>query len=307
MRIPILQDQERRRTALRVIGLVVGLVFFAAAIHFAMGEQAEFAKALEALRDPPPSAVALVLASVAIGAVLSALLFHILMRRFGTVPFWEMQALIAASAFANYLPLKPGFVGRVAYHRVRHGIRAAHTLRTILEAIAKYAPQYTPAQLADRAWLAGELARLGEAVHPDDGLGGMQLSLFDATVETQLFDPTFIIDYPTEVSPLARRNDADPSITERFELFIAGREIANGFSELNDPDEQASVFRQQASRKDSGDAEAMHYDADYVRALEYGLPPCGGEGIGIDRLVMLLTDSSTIRGVILFPQMRRED
>jgi len=136
MRIPILQDQERRRTALRVIGLVVGLVFFAAAIHFAMGEQAEFAKALEALRDPPPSAVALVLASVAIGAVLSALLFHILMRRFGTVPFWEMQALIAASAFANYLPLKPGFVGRVAYHRVRHGIRAAHTLRTILEAIA---------------------------------------------------------------------------------------------------------------------------------------------------------------------------
>jgi lysyl-tRNA synthetase class 2 len=178
---------------------------------------------------------------------------------------------------------------------------------TILEAIAKYAPQYTPVQLADRAWLAGELARLGEAVHPDDGLGGMQLSLFDATVETQLFDPTFIIDYPTEVSPLARRNDADPSITERFELFIAGREIANGFSELNDPDEQASVFRQQASRKDSGDAEAMHYDADYVRALEYGLPPCGGEGIGIDRLVMLLTDSSTIRDVILFPQMRRED
>jgi lysyl-tRNA synthetase class 2 len=135
----------------------------------------------------------------------------------------------------------------------------------------------------------------------------MQLSLFDATVETQLFEPTFIIDYPAEVSPLARRNDADPSITERFELFIAGREIANGFSELNDPDEQASVFRQQANRKASGDAEAMHYDADYVRALEYGLPPCGGEGIGIDRLVMLLTDSSTIRDVILFPQMRRED
>jgi lysyl-tRNA synthetase class 2 len=178
---------------------------------------------------------------------------------------------------------------------------------TILEAIAKYAPQYAPGQLADRAWLVSELTRLGESVHPDDGLGGLQLSLFDATVETQLFDPTFIIDYPTEVSPLARRNDADPSITERFELFIAGREIANGFSELNDPDEQASVFRQQASRKESGDAEAMHYDADYVRALEYGLPPCGGQGIGIDRLVMLLTDSSTIRDVILFPQLRRED
>jgi len=178
---------------------------------------------------------------------------------------------------------------------------------TILDAIAKYAPQYTPAQLADRGWLLAELARLGESAHPDDGLGGLQLSLFDATVEGQLFEPTFIIDYPAEVSPLARRSDADPSITERFELFIAGREIANGFSELNDPDEQASVFRQQASRKESGDAEAMHYDADYVRALEYGLPPCGGEGIGIDRLVMLLTDSSTIRDVILFPQMRRED
>jgi lysyl-tRNA synthetase class 2 len=178
---------------------------------------------------------------------------------------------------------------------------------TILEAIAQYAPQYTPAQLADRQWLVNELSRLGEPVHPSDGLGGLQLSLFDATVETQLFEPTFIVDYPTEVSPLARRNDLDPTITERFELFIAGREIANGFSELNDPDEQAAVFRQQASRKESGDAEAMHYDADYVRALEYGLPPCGGEGIGIDRLVMLLTDRNNIRDVILFPQMRRED
>jgi len=178
---------------------------------------------------------------------------------------------------------------------------------TILEAIAKYAPQYSADQLADRAWLERELTRLGEPPHPTDGLGGLQLSLFDATVETQLFDPTFIIDYPAEVSPLARRNDDDPSITERFELFVAGREIANGFSELNDPDMQAEVFRQQASRKDSGDAEAMHYDADYVRALEYGLPPCGGEGIGIDRLVMLLTDRNNIRDVILFPQMRSQD
>jgi uncharacterized membrane protein YbhN (UPF0104 family) len=137
-RLPItwIQDPERRRTLLRVVGLFVGLGFFAAAIHFAMGEKEEFGKAIEALRDPPPIAVALVLASVFVGAVLSAVLFHILMRRFGKVPFWEMQALIAASAFANYLPLKPGFVGRVAYHRLRHGIRAAHTLRTILEAIA---------------------------------------------------------------------------------------------------------------------------------------------------------------------------
>jgi uncharacterized membrane protein YbhN (UPF0104 family) len=130
------QDPERRRTVLRVVGLCVGLLFFAAAVHFAMRERMEFAKAMEALRDPPPVAVFAVLASVAVGAVLTALLFHILMRRFGKVPFWEMQALIAASAFANYLPLKPGFVGRVAYHRLRHGIRAAHTLRTILEAIA---------------------------------------------------------------------------------------------------------------------------------------------------------------------------
>jgi lysyl-tRNA synthetase, class II len=178
---------------------------------------------------------------------------------------------------------------------------------TILEAIHRYAPQYTAQRLGDRDWLVGELQRLGEAVHPSDGLAGLQLSLFDATVESQLFDPTFIIDYPAEVSPLARRSDRDPSITDRFELFIAGREIANGFSELNDPDQQAAVFREQASRKESGDAEAMHYDADYVRALEYGLPPCGGEGIGIDRLVMLLTDRNNIRDVILFPQMRRED
>ncbi|MBC7780761.1 MAG: lysine--tRNA ligase, partial [Proteobacteria bacterium] len=178
---------------------------------------------------------------------------------------------------------------------------------TIVEALARHATLYTPAQLGDRAWLAAELTRLGEPVHDSDGLGGLQLSLFDATVESQLFEPTFIVDYPAEVSPLARRHDRDPSLTERFELFIAGREIANGFSELNDPDEQAAVFREQASRKESGDAEAMHYDADYVRALEYGLPPCGGEGIGIDRLVMLLTDRNTIRDVILFPQMRREE
>lgn len=129
-------DPEKRRSALRVAGLFIGLFFFVAAIHFAMRERAEFTKAIEALRDPPPVAVVAVLASVAVGAVLTALLFHILMRRFGKVPFWEMQALIVASAFANYLPLKPGFVGRVAYHRLRHGIRAAHTLRTILEAIA---------------------------------------------------------------------------------------------------------------------------------------------------------------------------
>lgn len=140
-----------------------------------------------------------------------------------------------------------------------------------------------------------------------DGIGGLQLSLFDETTEHLLFEPTFIVDYPAEVSPLARRNDNNAEITDRFELYIAGREIANGFSELNDPEDQAARFQEQAKAKDAGNAEAMHYDADYIRALEYGLPPTAGEGIGIDRLVMLLTDSPSIRDVILFPQLRRED
>ncbi|NBR30037.1 MAG: lysine--tRNA ligase, partial [Betaproteobacteria bacterium] len=131
-------------------------------------------------------------------------------------------------------------------------------------------------------------------------------TLFEGTAEAELFDPTFIVDYPAEVSPLARRNDSNPEITERFELFIAGREIANGFSELNDPEDQAERFMQQVRQKDAGDHEAMHYDADYIRALEYGLPPTAGAGVGVDRLVMLLTDSPSIRDVILFPQLRHE-
>jgi len=144
------------------------------------------------------------------------------------------------------------------------------------------------------------------AYKPADGIGGLQLTLFENTCETELFEPTYITDYPAEVSPLARRNDANPQFTERFELYIAGRELANGFSELNDPEDQAARFQDQVKQKDAGDAEAMHYDADYVRALEYGLPPTAGAGIGIDRLVMLLTDSPSIRDVILFPQMRPE-
>jgi lysyl-tRNA synthetase class 2 len=137
-------------------------------------------------------------------------------------------------------------------------------------------------------------------------VGLLQLKLFEATTEEKLVQPTFIVAHPTDVSPLARASDADPSITDRFELFITRRELANGFSELNDPEDQAARFKAQVAAREAGDEEAMFYDADYIRALEYGLPPTAGEGIGIDRLVMLLTDSASIRDVILFPQLKRE-
>jgi lysyl-tRNA synthetase class 2 len=177
---------------------------------------------------------------------------------------------------------------------------------TIVEAIKKHHPEITDEILYDRAALIAKLEALGVAYRKSDGIGGLQLTLFENTTESKLFEPTFIVDYPAEVSPLARRSDKNPEIAERFELYIAGREIANGFSELNDPEDQAERFRQQAQQKEAGDAEAMYYDADYIRALEYGLPPCSGAGIGIDRLVMIYTDSPSIRDVILFPQLRPE-
>jgi lysyl-tRNA synthetase class 2 len=177
---------------------------------------------------------------------------------------------------------------------------------TIVEAIRAQRADFSEEQLADADWLRQQLAARKVATRPDMGVGALQLMMFEEVAEAELWSPTFIIDYPAEVSPLARRSDSNPEITERFELFIVGREIANGFSELNDPEDQAARFLEQMKAKDAGDEEAMYYDADYVRALEYGLPPTGGCGIGIDRLVMLLTDSANIRDVILFPQMRPE-
>jgi len=177
---------------------------------------------------------------------------------------------------------------------------------TIVGAIQKYAPQYSQEQLHDATFLRAELLKFGVKPFDHAGLGALQLALFEETAEAQLWNPTYIIDYPVEASPLARASDKNPEITERYELFITGREIANGFSELNDAEDQAARFHAQVAAKEAGDNEAMYYDADFIRALEYGMPPTGGCGIGIDRLVMLLTDSPSIRDVILFPHMRPE-
>ena len=175
---------------------------------------------------------------------------------------------------------------------------------TVKEAVLHFNPSVRPVELEDIEMARRVAERLEIPVKQAWGLGKVQVEIFEKTVEHRLLDPTFITAYPTEVSPLARRNDADPFVTDRFELFIAGREIANGFSELNDPEDQAERFRRQVAERDAGDLEAMYYDEDYVTALEYGLPPTAGEGVGIDRLVMLLTDSPSIRDVLLFPHLR---
>jgi len=175
---------------------------------------------------------------------------------------------------------------------------------TVRESILEFNPGVQAEELADEARARALAGLLRVHVEPGYGLGKIITEIFEKTVEPKLIDPTFITEYPAEVSPLARRSDHDPFVTDRFELMIAGREIANGFSELNDPEDQAERFRAQVAAKAAGDIEAMHYDEDYVTALEYGLPPTAGEGIGIDRLVMLLTDSPSIRDVLLFPLLR---
>jgi lysyl-tRNA synthetase class 2 len=177
---------------------------------------------------------------------------------------------------------------------------------TVEDLVVHFNPGIERARLRDLEYLRGVCARLGIAPAAGDGPGKLQIEIFERTAEESLRQPTFVYAYPAEVSPLARRNDSDPFITDRFEFFVAGRELANGFSELNDPDDQAARFREQAARKSSGDEEAMFYDADYIRALEYGLPPTAGLGIGVDRLVMLFTDQPSIRDVVLFPHMRPE-
>jgi lysyl-tRNA synthetase class 2 len=174
------------------------------------------------------------------------------------------------------------------------------------DAVLELNPQIQRAELRDRAALAAHCARLKIPIKAEFGWGKLLLTIFEHTVEHTLIQPTFITAHPTEVSPLARASDADPGITDRFELFINAKELANGFSELNDPEDQADRFRAQVAAKDSGDDEAMHFDTDYIRALEYGLPPAGGLGVGIDRLVMFLADVPSIRDVLLFPYMRPE-
>lgn len=195
---------------------------------------------------------------------------------------------------------------KVMYQGTEYDFGRPFERLTVEEALIKYNPEFDAKHIRDKAALTAYATKLGLDIKPSFGIGKIQIEIFEKTAEHELIQPTFITQYPTEVSPLARSNNERPEVTDRFEFFVGGREIANGFSELNDPDDQAARFKMQVTALEAGDHEAMHYDADYITALEYGLPPTAGEGIGIDRLVMLLTDSPSIRDVILFPHMRPE-
>ena len=194
----------------------------------------------------------------------------------------------------------------VTYQGETYDFGSPFARMTIKESILHFNADVSAGQLDDIEKARAIAEGLGIPLKDSYGLGKVQIEIFEKTVEHRLMNPTFITAYPTEVSPLARRNDEDPFVTDRFEFFVGGREIANGFSELNDAEDQAERFRKQVEEKDEGDDEAMHFDADYIRALEYGMPPTAGEGIGIDRLVMLLADAPSIRDVLLFPHMRAE-
>ncbi len=192
----------------------------------------------------------------------------------------------------------------VDYQGEQYDLGAPFARMSVFDSILHFNPTLAGDDIASRERARHVAEHMGIDVKPGYGLGKIQIEIFEKTVETRLRQPTFITGYPTEVSPLARCNDDDPFVTDRFELFIGGRELANGFSELNDPEDQAARFREQVAMKEGGDDEAMHFDSDYITALEYGMPPTAGVGIGIDRLVMLLTDSPSIRDVLLFPHMR---
>ncbi len=196
--------------------------------------------------------------------------------------------------------------GKFSYQGREYDLEKPFNRWSMKDAVKQFNPEFDATRTSDRAYLEAFAKGVGADAKADYGPGKLLTEIFEKTVEAQLMDPTFITAYPTEVSPLARRNDDDPDVTDRFEFFVGGREVANGFSELNDAEDQAARFKLQVAAKDSGDDEAMVYDADYIRALEYGLPPTAGVGIGIDRLVMFLTDAASIRDVLLFPQMKPE-
>ena len=193
---------------------------------------------------------------------------------------------------------------QVEYQGAVYDLAAPFRKLSVEEAVLHYNPELIVGRLRDVPYLRGVCETLGIPVKSAFGAGKLLIEIFEKTAEHQLMDPAFVTGYPAEVSPLARRSDADPFLTDRFEFFINGRELANGFSELNDPEDQAERFRAQVAQKDSGDDEAMFYDADYITALEYGMPPTAGLGIGVDRLVMFMANQASIRDVLLFPHLR---
>jgi lysyl-tRNA synthetase class 2 len=196
--------------------------------------------------------------------------------------------------------------GNVHWQGADYDLAKPFARMTVEESVAHFNQQLDSSRLRDIEYLRSVCKEMDITVTDSAGSGKLLVEIFEKTVEDRLDEPTFVTSYPAEVSPLARRSSSDPFLTDRFELFIGGREIANGFAELNDPEDQAERFRQQASQKSAGDEEAMFYDSDYILALEFGMPPTAGLGVGIDRLVMLMTDSPSIRDVILFPHMREQ-